>query len=133
MGAFNHAGERSMKRQQVEGCGVIDSFNFFSISAERRFDAFQVCQDGSYTFALSTQQSSPLASGKSSAVKTGLNQANLLAVVANGSSFSLYINHQHVKDVSDSTNTHGGVGLLADDIHSASTTVIFTNLKIWTF
>ncbi len=124
----NLTAEVQMKIVQGD-CGGFDIRN----DSVGNYYIFQVCQDGSYTFALSTQQSSPLASGKSSAVKTGLNQANLLAVVANGSSFSLYINHQHVKDVSDSTNTHGGVGLLADDIHSASTTVIFTNLKIWTF
>ncbi len=40
----------------------------------------------------------------SSAIHTGLNQSNLIGVVANGSTLDLYVNNQKIDSVSDSAH-----------------------------
>ncbi len=60
----------------------------------------------------------------------GLNQANLIGVVAKGDSLNLYINKQQFASITDSSYTSGQIGLAAESF-SNSTEVVFTNLKIW--
>jgi hypothetical protein len=49
----------------------------------------------------------------SSAIHTGLNQPNTIAVLANGITLNLYVHQQKIDSVSDSTYSHGQVGVVA--------------------
>jgi hypothetical protein len=71
-----------------------------------------------------------LSDGSSTAIKTGLNQPNLIAVVANGTKPDLYVNMQHIAAVDDSTFIHGQVGVVAEDIKNP-TDIVFSNAKVW--
>jgi hypothetical protein len=72
-----------------------------------------------------------LLSSSSSAINKGLNQSNILAVVANGQHMDLYVNKQHLTSFSDSSYNNGYIGLFASD-NTNTTDVAFTNLKVWT-
>lgn len=73
---------------------------------------------------------SSLISGITPIIRSGLNQTNLIAVIANGSRFDLYINKQYVVSVSNPSYTHGRIGLLAKEKNNP-TEVIFSYVKVW--
>jgi eukaryotic-like serine/threonine-protein kinase len=52
-----------------------------------------------------------LHSGTNIAIKKGLQQSNLLAVVANGDTISMYINNQYIDSIHDKTYSSGQIGL----------------------
>jgi len=93
---------------------------------------FVISQDGKYGLYLFANSSSVLLRGGSStAINTGLNQSNLLAVVANGSTIDLYVNNQKIDGVTDSTYSQGKFGVGALNLNSP-TEVVFGNAKVWT-
>ena len=68
--------------------------------------------------------SSIVTSGNSGAINT--TGSNLIAVVAQGSTINLYVNHQLLKSLTDTTYTQGNVGVVA--LSGEST---FSNAKVW--
>ncbi len=76
------------------------------------------------------QLAKTLTSNSSSAIKTGLNQSNLIAVVANGSTLDLFVNGQKIDSVLDSTYSHGQIGVVADATNN-QTEVVYSNAKVW--
>ncbi len=96
---------------------------------------YYVCfvrQDGSYILESVNGSDSPtLMHGSSSAINQGLNQANLIAVVAKGNSITLYVNHQSLGSVTDSTYSHGLIGFYAA-VYNFPTEVVFSNARVWT-
>lgn len=94
---------------------------------------FRVCQDGTYALFLDTGNQGPslIKPASHGAIKTGLNQTNLLAVVANGPLLDLYVNQQHVDSISESTYSHGGIGVAASGVLGHSTEVMFSNVRVW--
>ncbi len=106
----------------------------FRQAVHARFYYFYIGQDGTYGFALSAgSQEQVLASGSSAAIHTGLNQPNTLAVVANGSKMDLYVNHQLINSVTDTTYTIGRIGMIVveEDGHAVDT--IFSDARVWIF
>ncbi len=99
-----------------------------------KFYYFRVNQDGSYNFFLYVDSSGTnartLAHGNVTNFNTGLNQTNLISVVAKGSTLSLYVNKQLVTSVTDSTYSAGQIGLAADYINGP-TEVVYTNAKVY--
>ncbi len=77
-------------------------------------------------------QSRNLASSSSSAVKAGSNQPNLLTVIAQGSTLTLYINKQYVTSVTDNTYSSGAIALYAIDVGEPAD-IAFSNAEVWTF
>ena len=71
-----------------------------------------------------------ISSGSSPAIKTGYNQFNLIAVVAQGNSFDLYVNLQHLAHASDTTFRLGQVGVIVID-SGHPTEAVFRNAKVW--
>lgn len=63
-------------------------------------------------------------------VHTGLNQWNLLTVVAKNSDLYLYTNRQLIMYCHDSSSSSGTIGLFAVDVGNP-TTVQFRNAKVW--
>jgi len=68
--------------------------------------------------------------GHLSAFKTGLNEPNLITLIARGGDFYLYVNKQFITHAVDNTYGSGQVGLSAGDITNP-TDVAFSNAKIW--
>jgi eukaryotic-like serine/threonine-protein kinase len=62
----------------------------------------------------------------------GLNQTNVLAVVANGHGITLYVNSQQIASINDSSYDRGQIGVIAYP-YSDPTEVVYTNAKVWTF
>ena len=98
------------------------------------FYLFAIAPDGSYHFDIVNGNGLSLPSvvkqGTSPFIRKGLNQPNLLAVVAIGSKFSLYVNNHQIDTVSDSTFAAGQLGLAAEESSNA-TDVAFSNAKVW--
>ena len=71
----------------------------------------------------------------SSVIHRGLGQTNVIAVVAEGSMIRLYVNRQQIDSVTDSTYSHGSIGLFADTYISLTdfhpTEVVYSNAKLW--
>ena len=59
------------------------------------------------------QQGELLQTGRSSAINIGLDQMNLIAVLASGNNLYLYINKHFVTNISDSTSRLGLIGVIA--------------------
>lgn len=97
---------------------------------------FLVCQDGTYglyTYLDNTGNNIiTLTSSSSSAFATGYHRSNVIAVVANHSTFTLYINGQNIDSVHDSTFTSGQIGLVAS-YYTATTEVAYSDARVWTF
>ena len=64
-------------------------------------------------------------------IHAGLNQPNVVAVVANNDSIALYVNHQFITSAIDNTYSQGQIGVAADNDNSP-TTVVFRSAKVWT-
>jgi len=105
--------------------------------SQRHYYLFSICQDGSYQVRLYTQPTGPetkiLAqdSNPNPNIHSGLGQSNLVAVVANNTSISLYVNDQLINSIQDSTYSQGQIGVEADS-NNSPTEVVFTNAKVWT-
>jgi pSer/pThr/pTyr-binding forkhead associated (FHA) protein len=96
------------------------------------FYNFVVCQAGALELSVfSNNNGKVLIQPKdSTAIKTGLNQQNVIGVVAQGSSINLYINNQNVGSVTDSTLTSGSIGAVAEAVNIASDAA-YNNAKVW--
>lgn len=73
---------------------------------------------------------SHIVSGFNPAIKTGLNQTNLLTVVVLNGAIYLYINNQYLNQVQDNTFSSGYIGVTAYE-GSNSTDVSFSNAEVW--
>jgi eukaryotic-like serine/threonine-protein kinase len=109
------------------------SFRFDTDYTKGDFYVFGIRQNGQYALDLYKNYLlvTTLRSGSSSAINTGLSRSNLLAVVANGSTIDLYVNHQRIDGVSDSNYSRGEIGVFAIDL-TGPTEVAFSNAKVWT-
>ena len=72
-----------------------------------------------------------LRKGTSTAIKTRLDQSNLLAVVAQNNSIYIYINQQYIAGVSDSTYRTGHIGVFGGNYTQAPADVAFSHLQVW--
>lgn len=102
-------------------------------SANYKFYRFYINQKGSYCIDLAQDINhvKSIACNSSSVINTGLNQTNLLTVIAQGSNIDLYINKQYVYSLSDKTYSSGKIGVFVGDETNA-TDVAFNNAQLWT-
>lgn len=99
---------------------------------------FEIFESGRYVFAACTGNdcSHAVAEGLSQGIPsfhTGLNHPNTIAIVANGNSFELFVNGEHViGPVSDTTNTssHGLIGVYGS-AKDATTEVVYRDARVW--
>jgi len=99
-----------------------------------KFFYFRIGKDGSYALVSwgdKSGKSKVLKSGTSLAMKTGFNQANIIAVVASGSELDLYVNHQFITYANDSTLSQGQLGVCAEDVSNASE-IVYRDAIVWT-
>jgi hypothetical protein len=115
-------------------CGAI---LFRADHINHNFYDFEVCQDGRYEVDVHTGKASPpfkrlVPLQSSSVIHSGPGQNNVLAVVAIGNTFNLYVNHQNIASVTDSSYSQGQIGLYASGYYGDPTEVLFSNAKVWT-
>lgn len=105
----------------------------FRAQDNQNFYTYIICQNGQFNAILFVKNANAGSTkvANSSAIHTGLNQTNTLAVVVQGDTSNLYVNGQHVDSFTDTTFTHGGIGVLASD-NTAPTAVNYTNAVVWT-
>ncbi len=110
---------------------------FRADGANSKYYYFRIGKDGAYDLTASHDNTFShdqlLKSGTApSIIKTGLNQANLVAVAANGSNLYLFVNQKFLAQVSDNTYKSGQIGVFGGDFASKSADVAFTNAQVWT-
>jgi hypothetical protein len=92
--------------------------------------------DGSYVIDSANNfgnQQNPykiLRSGKHCAIKTGLNQANVVALAASGDTLSFYINGQFIDSVTDTTYKNGQLGIYGYR-GTSGLDVMVSNVRVW--
>lgn len=103
-------------------------------SAGHRHYFFRLGRDGSYLFKVyiddTTGTGTVLKQGSLTAIHTNLNVPNIVAVVARGGQFELYVNQTLIATINDTTYSQGQIGLVAEDEVSL-TEVAFSNAKVW--
>ncbi|SRR5712692_2328684 len=121
--------EVQMQTIKGDGGGIV----FRADTSTNKLYGFDVYQDGSYQLYREDNDTTfiTLQKGSSPAITPGLNQTNLLAVVAQGSTLTVYVNHQQIASVTDPTYNHGQLGVEAAP-KNHPTEVVFNNAKVWT-
>ncbi len=113
-------------------CGGI---TFRASSTANKLYFYRVCVDGAYDLYLYIDSSGntarTLLKSTSPVIHKGVNQANLLAVVTNGSQIDLYVNKQKVDSINDTTYKQGLFGVVANSL-TGTTEVAYSNARIWT-
>ena len=99
-----------------------------------------VCADGTFDLGLFQNNKPTWASDlakrpSSTAIHQGIGQQNVIAIVAQGNTFNLYVNDlsKDIDTLTDNGNTfsQGSIGLLASDFTNP-TSVKYTNALVWT-
>ena len=129
----NFAFEVQMQLVKGDSGGIV--FRAENTSTANKLYAFYVGVDGSYTLNRQNGSSFPvLANGNNAAIKQGLNQTNVVAVVAQGSTITLFVNRQQITSLTDGTFLHGQIGFIAGAFGNSShpTEAAFSNAKVWT-
>ena len=104
---------------------------FRQVGTQGPYYYYSIKIDGSYELdSFDGTISHVLQRGTSPAVKTGLNQPNLLAVVAQGSNIDLYVNGQSILHITASTTSSGLIGVAADATDQPAE-VAFSNARVW--
>lgn len=128
----NFAYEVRMTIIQGDGGGMM----FRANAANNSYYLFFVARNGYYSLYACPGKacSQPLVSKFNPTIKQALNQTNLLAVVAMGTTITLYVNGKQLASVNDSTYSHGQIGLLASPYPNTNdlTEVAYTNVRVWT-
>ena len=104
---------------------------FRSDSSSSSDYTLEVCQDGSYNLYLDLGNSTTtLLSRSSASVHLGHHAINTLAVVAEGSLLTFYVNHSKIANITDKTYSKGYIGMIAEDM-VAPTEVIYDDARLW--
>jgi hypothetical protein len=103
-------------------------FYYFAISPDGLYAVFYV---GGGTSTSSSNNEKLLASATSTAISTGLNQLNTLAVIAQGSDINIFINKHFVTTLTDSSSTVGAIGMLGGNSAGNTSDVAFSDAQVW--
>jgi hypothetical protein len=104
-------------------------------SNSSQFYVFRVSNDGSYDILIGKNNSTPaqsLANGTDTDSSFNSNQPITIAIVADGSILTPYIDGKALPSVNNSNYSQGYVGFTAEDVGNP-TKVAFTNAQLWTF
>ena len=90
--------------------------------------------DGYYELDIQTNNNGTntrtLKSGTIAGFATGFTQVHTLGVVANGPHIALYVDHNQVTQLDDTTFSSGQIGVISA-YGSSSTVVVYNNAKVW--
>lgn len=96
----------------------------------KTFYAFDISTSGTYVLEVYTSKYTTLSEGSNSVINKGLNQSNLVAVVANGDLITIYVNNQIIDSVHDKSFSQGQIGVLSLG-GAGPTDVIASNVRVW--
>ncbi len=115
--------------------GEFGGMVFRADRSQSKYYSFFIDRNGTYTLITSVDDTGThdrvLRNGTSAFIRTGLNQVNLLAVVARGGSIYLYINQQYITSASDSTYHAGQIGVFGGNYTQAPADVVFSHVQVW--
>ena len=115
--------------------GDVGGIVFRADTTNNTFYLFYVTDTGNYELLLCSGNTchAIIATASSPAIHKGLNQANLVAVIAIGNSITLYVNNQKIASATDSTYSHGAIGVTASAFiaNGHPTEVVYSNAKVW--
>jgi len=96
--------------------------------------SFDICVHGTYVLrtVVNHNYAKELGKGTSSAIHRGYSHPNVVAVVASGTSLTIYVNGQKVVQVSDGSFQHGQIGCESAYV-TTPTDVLFWNANVWIF
>jgi hypothetical protein len=102
--------------------GIADGLEFRITPDQLAWYSFDTDILGGYSISsISSSGSNTLSQGQSSAIKQGLGQTNLLAIVVTTQTLTAYVNGQQVASVQDNTDTSAGrIGITAYPAFSSS-------------
>ncbi|HEY0753854.1 MAG TPA: hypothetical protein VGD98_07835 [Ktedonobacteraceae bacterium] len=82
---------------------------------------------------LTSEDDKQLSTGNSAAIKTGFNQPNSLAVAANGSAMTFYINGKIIVRLTDSRYSSGLIGVIVGEQldSQAVTEATYNYARVW--
>lgn len=125
----NFAFEANITVIKGNGCGI--AFRLDQVKGT--YYGLYISTDGSYALGVGTSSTkyTILKQGSNGAIKKGFNQANLLAVVANGSSIAIYINNQFIDSAQDSTLSKGQIGVASSSLQTAPADAIVSDVRLW--
>jgi len=126
----NFAFEVQMQVIKDDGGGI--DFRAQNTTINRYYD-FYIFRNGFYELDMVNNSVKMLTSGTALAINQRLNETNLVAVVTQGTNIMVYVNHQLLASVTDSTYRHGQIGV---EVHTYGsnghpTEVVYTNAKVW--
>lgn len=99
------------------------------------FYYFYIRCDGSWGLVVMnriTRERKLLDAGWSLSIKIELREPNVLAVVANGPDLDLYVNHEYLARVTDTSCPHGRLSLGASSDDGNPCEASFNNVMLWT-
>lgn len=129
IGVSDFAFQAQMTIIKGDAGGLIFRFNLAQSSLNSYL--FFIDRLGSYSLIAIQNNNNvrQLANGVNPAIKVGLNQSNLLTVIALGSNLYVYVNKQYITRVEDTTFSSGIVGVFAAGANA--TDVAFSNAQVW--
>jgi len=104
----------------------LSSYNFY-VNVDGSYNVYKII----YTSPSSQPTFTPLKAGSSSAIHTGLNQTNLLTVIARGNTFILYVNKQYITTIADDSYKSGEIGVVTSSSDTSGTEAAFSNVQVW--
>lgn len=114
MDIANFVYQIQLKIVQGHAAGIIFRTND---GAAQTYYIFEITVDGNYFVQRndSSEDDAPLTSGSSTAIKTGFDQPNTLAVDANGGQMTIYINGRAITPLTDSHYSSGLIGVIVGE------------------
>jgi hypothetical protein len=113
------------------GGGII----FRADNTSSQFYYWRISMNGTYSLLRYVDSegthAKTLKTGSISAFHIGLNQQNLIAVVAKGNKINLYINKHFLISVKDATYSSGQIGMTAESTAGDLTEVLYSNATVW--
>ncbi len=104
-------------------------------NTQSKYYSFFIDRYKNYTLVTSVDNTGThdydLRRGTSSFIKTGLNQVNLLTIIAKGNSIYLYINQHYITSASDKRYTMGQIGVFGGNMTMAPSDVVFSHAQVW--
>ena len=122
----NFAFEANIKIVKGDDGGIGFRIN----QVNKTFYDFDITTGGSYTLKVYTGKYTTLSEGSNSVINKGLNQSNLVAVVANNDLIIIYVNNQIIDSVHDKNFSQGQIGVLSFG-DNGPTDVIASNARAW--
>lgn len=123
--------EINLRVLQGEVAGIIFHNNQADASG---YVFFINTRQGTYSLSAENGNSTPfrpIRTDTSSAIHKGQQPTNLLAVIVSGSTFSLYVNHHLLTNVSDPAYGRGQIGIFTTDTQSPAD-IVASNARVWT-